>query len=239
MFDHHRKSPWFSEKYDPAPEFQNLRKRVRKEGWKDRIDTFLFDLEAGKFDPDLNEPQAESPAKENGATNGESSMPASESIVNPNNTAAPISEEPKAGGDDDEMQFNMNVEEDPGEADTNRTDTNGKSMTNNNKRTDRGDEVSVMPEGNQVMIRTIPPDIGRVKLEDVGVSAKAATKPLILFCQACSKVPGFVYIALGDPLQKRNYYRAGWLRFRDDADMGAVLAELSEKKVGQSPSRSL
>ncbi|KAJ6543854.1 hypothetical protein B0H19DRAFT_1168666 [Mycena capillaripes] len=215
MFDHHRKSPWFSEKYDPAPEFENLRKRVRKEGWKDRINTFLLDLEAGKFDPDLNEPEVESPVKENGTANGDSAMPASsDSVANPNGTAAPISEEPKASGDDDEMQFNMNVEEDPVEADTNRPDANGKNASNNNKRSDRGDEVSVMPEGNQVMIRTIPPDIGRVKLED-----------------ACSKVPGFIYIALGDPLQKRNYYRAGWLRFRDDADMGAVLAELSEKKI--------
>ncbi|KAJ7666549.1 hypothetical protein B0H17DRAFT_1089648 [Mycena rosella] len=216
MFDHHRKSPWFSEKYDPAPELQNLRKRVRKEGWKDRIDTFLLDLEAGKFDPDLNEPQVESPVKENGSANGEASLPSSESVPNPNGTAAPISEEPKAATDDDDMQFNMNVDEDHTEADTSRADANGKSAANNNnnKRTDRGDEVSVMPEGNQVMIRTIPPDIGRVKLED-----------------ACSKVPGFVYIALGDPLQKRNYYRAGWLRFRDDADMGSVLAELSEKKI--------
>jgi hypothetical protein len=40
-----------------------------------------------------------------------------------------------------------------------------------------------------------------------------------------------MYLALGDPLQKRNYYRAGWLRFRDDADMLAVMSELSEKKV--------
>ena len=32
-------------------------------------------------------------------------------------------------------------------------------------------------------------------------------------------------------MQKRNYYRAGWLRFGDDADMTAVLNELSEKKV--------
>jgi hypothetical protein len=40
-----------------------------------------------------------------------------------------------------------------------------------------------------------------------------------------------MYLALGDPLQKRNYYRAGWLRFHDDADMSAVMAELSEKKV--------
>ncbi|KAJ7367833.1 hypothetical protein DFH08DRAFT_829518 [Mycena albidolilacea] len=228
MFDHHRKSPWFSEKYDPAPEFENLRKRVRKEGWKDRLNTFLLDLESGKFDPDLT-PEAEttdipsSPVKENGpsAANGE---PASDSVAaNPNGAAAPISEEPKASGDDDEMQFNMNINVDedlPADADTNRPDANGKGAANsgnnngNRRASDRGDEVSVMPEGNQVMIRTIPPDIGRVKLED-----------------ACSKVPGYMYIALGDPLQKRNYYRAGWLRFRDDADMGAVVAELSETKI--------
>ncbi|KAJ6627363.1 hypothetical protein B0H10DRAFT_1994098 [Mycena sp. CBHHK59/15] len=191
MFEHHRKSPWFSEKYDPAPGFQRLRRRVRKEGWKDRVNTFLLDLEAGKFDPDLNEPEVESPTKENGATNGEGGV--SESVSNPNGTAAPISEEPKASGDDDEMQFNMNTEDDPAETDTNRADANGKYALNNNKRTDRGMSAIVH--------------------------------------QACGKIPGFMYIALGDPLQKRNYYRAGWLRFLDDADMTAVLAELSEKKI--------
>jgi hypothetical protein len=41
-----------------------------------------------------------------------------------------------------------------------------------------------------------------------------------------------VYLALGDPLQKRNYYRAGWIRFKEDTDMPAVMAELAEKKVG-------
>lgn len=44
-------------------------------------------------------------------------------------------------------------------------------------------------------------------------------------------MPGFIYLALGDPLQKRNYYRAGWLRFTDDADMSSTMSELSEKKV--------
>ncbi|KAJ7179566.1 hypothetical protein C8R46DRAFT_1345892 [Mycena filopes] len=220
MFEHHRKSPWFSEKYDPAPEFESLRKRVRKEGWNGRLNTFLLDLEAGKFDPDLNEPEPESPVKENWQRNEWERRerwprhPRPDSVANPNANAAPISEDPKVNADDDEMQFNMNVEEDPTEADTQRADMNGKGGSPNKRPSDRGDEVSVMPEGNQVMIRTIPPDIGRVKLED-----------------ACSKVPGFVYIALGDPLQKRNYYRAGWLRFRDDADMGAVLSELSEKKI--------
>lgn len=40
-----------------------------------------------------------------------------------------------------------------------------------------------------------------------------------------------MYLALGDPLQKRNYYRAGWLRFNDEADMSTVMVELSDKKV--------
>jgi hypothetical protein len=40
-----------------------------------------------------------------------------------------------------------------------------------------------------------------------------------------------MYLALGDPLQKRNYYRAGWIRFRDEADMTTVMTELTDKKV--------
>lgn len=44
-------------------------------------------------------------------------------------------------------------------------------------------------------------------------------------------MPGYMYLALGDPLQKRNYYRAGWIRFCDDADMTGVMTELTDKKV--------
>lgn len=40
-----------------------------------------------------------------------------------------------------------------------------------------------------------------------------------------------MYLALGDPLQKRNFYRAGWIKFRDDADMTAIMSELTDKKV--------
>ena len=40
-----------------------------------------------------------------------------------------------------------------------------------------------------------------------------------------------MYLALGDPLQKRNYYRAGWIKFTEDADMPMVMTELAEKKV--------
>ncbi|TFK43085.1 hypothetical protein BDQ12DRAFT_674366 [Crucibulum laeve] len=209
MFDHHRKSPWFAEKYDPAPEFQNLRTRVRKEGWKGRLSTFLHELESGKFDPDLNEPEAEpsSPVKET-AANGENGTTTE---TNGNGNAA--AEETKPAVGDDDMQFNVEADEEAAD-ETPRTETNGKSNSDKRRTDGRGEEVSVPVEGNQVMIRTIPPDIGRVKLEE-----------------ACSKIPGYVYLALGDPLQKRNFYRAGWLRFRDDADMTTVMSELSEKKI--------
>ena len=154
MFEHHRKSPWFAEKYDPAPEFQAMRTRVRKTGWRGRMDTFIMDLESGKFDPDLSEPVADTVSKENangesGATNGVKAEPEGE-------------EKPpaQAAGDDD-MQFNMEAEEDGGE------DAKGTAANKNRGGANRGEEVAVPPEGNQVMIRTIPPDIGRAKLEEV------------------------------------------------------------------------
>ncbi|EPT02795.1 hypothetical protein FOMPIDRAFT_1022699 [Fomitopsis schrenkii] len=211
MFEHHRKSPWFAEKYDPSPEFVALRQRVRKIGWRGRMDTFLMDLEAGKFDPGLHEPEPEpaSPAKES-ASNGDTSRSGAEA------TATSSAEETKpnanAGSAEDDMQFNVEPEDDTGDQEANRHDPSKPSA--DNRRNARGEEYSVPPDGNQVMIRTIPPDIGRVKLEE-----------------ACSNIPGVVYLALGDPLQKRNYYRAGWLKFRDDADMPTVMAELAEKKI--------
>ncbi|KAI6122847.1 hypothetical protein EDD17DRAFT_1802943, partial [Pisolithus thermaeus] len=199
MFDHHRKSPWFAEKYDPSPEFVALRRRVRKEGWRGKLDAFLHDLEAGKYDPDLNESESELPVTKESNTSG-----------GPGDGTAP--EDAKNAADDD-MQFNMDAEEDGADHEPSRAEVNGRVFVDN-KRGNRGEEISVLPEGNQVMIRTIPPDIGRFKLEE-----------------ACNKIPGYMYLALGDPLQKRNFYRAGWIRFRDDADMTAVMNELTDKKI--------
>ncbi len=149
MFDHHRKSPWFAERYDPAPEFENLRLRVRKEGWKGRLNNFLHDLESGKFDPDLNEPELDP------------SSPTKDGAEGTNVEGVSAGEEPKPT--DDDIQFNVEADDD----DPLRAEANGKSF-HDKRNINRGEEVSVPPEGNQVMIRTIPPDIGRVKLEEVG-----------------------------------------------------------------------
>ena len=213
MFDHHRKSPWFSEKYDPAPDFENLRMRVRKEGWKGRLDTFLHDLELGKFDQDFNESETvpSSLAKDTGET------------ANIDGSGA-AGDDPKPTFDD--MQDNVEGDDD----EPARADANGKGSYDK-KNINHGEEMSVLPEGNQVMIRTIPPDIGRVKLEEVGYPNEFYCTIVDSVEKFLSKISGFKYVALGDPLQKRNYYRAGWIRFQEDSDMSAVLAELSEKKV--------
>ena len=67
----------------------------------------------------------------------------------------------------------MKVDEDvvvEAEDEGDKLDANGKGVENGKRdNRDRGEEVSVSPEGHQVMIRTIPPDIGRVKLETVGI----------------------------------------------------------------------
>jgi hypothetical protein len=169
MFDHHRKSPWFAEKYDPAPEFVHLRRRLRKEGWKGRLGLFLDDLESGVFDPGFNEPSEQEPVKE-APFNGVSSEnidvgPADAEDIKPPTTG------------DDEMPT-VDAEEEAGENDAGRAETNGRG-NRDSKPNNRGEEVSVTPEGNQVMIRTIPPDIGRFRLEEVSFSTPSLLPPFL------------------------------------------------------------
>lgn len=161
MFEHHRKSPWFAEKYDPAPEFVSLRRRLRKEGWRGRLNLFLNDLETGKYDSNEPEEEPVSPVKE---TNGTSSGDTEAINLGPSGAEEV---KPVVVTGDEEMQ-NPDVEDEAGDNDAARHDTNGKGGSRDtNKPNNRGEEISVMPEGNQVMIRTIPPDIGRLRLEEV------------------------------------------------------------------------
>lgn len=177
MFEHHKKSPWFSEKYEPSPEAQALRARVRKEGWKGRLQGFLLDLESGKFDPDLNETHPEqppTPAKEQ-HLNGDSSTDGNGNAATA--ASATTSDDKPVAGDDD-MQFNIEPDEEPAD-DGPRPEANGKGSMNSKRQQqgdNRGEEIAVPCEGNQVMIRTIPPDIGRVKLEEVS-RANIFTRP--------------------------------------------------------------
>lgn len=148
MFEQHRKNPWFLEKYGLEDEYVNLRKRTRKHGLRGRIATFLDDLELGEYDPDL----APEPAQE--------AEPPS-----------PIKEEANGhdGLDDNKDDQDGQVEENaPGE--TPKPEANGTVVQrgSNSKRTQITGEEAIIPnDGNSIMIRTIPPDIGRLKLEEV------------------------------------------------------------------------
>lgn len=141
MFEHHRKSPWFAEKYDPSPEFVQLRARVRKEGWKGRMNAFLSDLESGKCDPDLNEPRQDaeplSPlVSKDGAVNGDAAQTngsAGEANVIPEDSKP-------SGSADDAMQFNVEPDEDTNEQDVGRADANGngRQVSDSKRPVDRG-----------------------------------------------------------------------------------------------------
>ncbi len=133
----------------------SLRTRVRKSGWKGRTNLFLTDLEEGKFDTNLAETEAEP------------SSPISPTATREkDNFEAPGEGKPEDKKEDDEFGLAMDGEEEAADNGDIKMDMNGKGVFDG-KRALRSDEVSVMPEGNQVMIRTIPPDIGRVKLENV------------------------------------------------------------------------
>ena len=141
---------------------------MREEGWKGHLNTFLDDIESGKFDHDVDENDAEPPASVTKENTGAEGAP------DANGDAAPISSEeikPVKGGDND-MQFNTDLDEELADHDAARTEatsSNGPGKPSyDSRRNTRGEEFSVPPKGNQVMIGTIPPDIGRVKLEEVG-----------------------------------------------------------------------
>lgn len=172
MFEHHKKSPWFAEKYDPSPEYVNLRKRVRKEGWKGRLNAFLFDLESGRFDPDFQEhipaEAPPSPVKENATVKKDDIPKKEEKDVKPEDADSDMAPAVPVADDSMKMDEEVNLGNDDEGDENDGGKSNGRARQDGREK-NRGEEISVHSEGHQVMIRTIPPDIGRVKLETVGV----------------------------------------------------------------------
>ncbi|KAG8919882.1 hypothetical protein FRC01_001052 [Tulasnella sp. 417] len=253
LFDHHKRSAWFIERYSPAENYAALRTRTRKLGWAGRIDEFMGKLEGGQFDPPKLELDATPPplsaaiqrdqpkeATSNGteggadpAANGNGSTAAAE-----NGNAAPGDVDMDETRAEDEMDINMydgeggNEMNGAGDADAAAAKGARDALPADAQVT--AEEVSVEPEGVQIMIRTIPPDLGRVKIEEVDDSLASTGLADVLTWgtfQACQKIPGFMYLALGDPMQKRNYYRCGWIRFEDDVDVPEVISKLGEEKL--------
>ncbi|KZO94909.1 hypothetical protein CALVIDRAFT_565311 [Calocera viscosa TUFC12733] len=213
VFNYHKGSSWFIERYDPSPEYLSQRTRVRFEGWTGKPDAFLHELEEGKCDPELTldpptAPEEEAEHKhENGVKDehedvgmeGEqAAKPESEDLV------SPLKEE--AG------------EEKPDVAEESKPETNGaggdRRGRDSKPRIPPELSVDVQPEGNQLLIRTIPPALPRDKIEEV-----------------CKGVDGFIYLALGDPQPKKSFYRPGWVKYNDEADMAAAVAHFSSQRI--------
>ncbi|KAG8715023.1 hypothetical protein FRC11_006078 [Ceratobasidium sp. 423] len=191
LFNAHKNQVWFIERYDPASEYVTLRDRIKAEGRKGRTARFVQELEEGKYDPVVEDPTT---------VTTEDKPPGS----------------PRAEGvdstHDNELDFDNGDDEEGNSKPTADAIENGKAKEG--PQGGRDVECSMETEGNQVMIRTLPPDIGRVKLE-----------------QALNTIPGFVYVTFGEPTFKKNFYRAAWIRFADDADMDQVMNSLSELKI--------
>ncbi|CAE6454792.1 unnamed protein product [Rhizoctonia solani] len=192
LFNAHKNQVWFVERYDPAAEHVALRDRIKAEGRKGRTARFVQELEEGKYDPVVEDPATVT------AEDKPAGSPRAEGGVDATN--------------DNEMDFDNDNEEEGNSKPTAETTENGKAKEG--PQGGRDVECSMETEGNQVMIRTLPPDIGRVKLE-----------------QALNTIPGFVYVTFGEPTFKKNFYRAAWIRFADDADMDQVMNSLSELKI--------
>lgn len=146
MFNAHKAQVWFIERYDPAADHVALRDRIKAEGRKGRTARFIQELDEGKYDPIAEEPITISSTEVKPPTS-----PHPEAVVDPNNEQEP--------------DFDNENEEEGNTKQTTEINENGKPKEG--PQGGRDEECSMETEGNQVMIRTLPPDIGRVKLEQV------------------------------------------------------------------------
>ena len=158
MFNYHKASPWFNEKYNPAEPYVNLRLRVRRDGWLGRISNFIHQLDEGQHDPILGQPEKSMPEASPSSPNGDTEIPSTEEVK--------VDE--TAEGEDETPSGDNTA---PSNGHSNGKKTGGPEPDSLRIKL-RDDEVSVLPEGNQVLIRTIPPDIGRVKLERVSATCE-------------------------------------------------------------------
>ncbi|EJU06075.1 hypothetical protein DACRYDRAFT_19390 [Dacryopinax primogenitus] len=207
VFNFHKASSWFIERYDPSPEYVSQRARIRLEGWTGKPEAFLHDLEEGKWDPEvtLEPPAAPEEAAEHKHGNG---------VKDENEDVAMESEHPaKAEGED----LVSPMKEEAGEEKPDAAETNGavdRRPKDVKARIPPELSVDVQPDGNQLLIRTIPPALPRAKIEEV-----------------CKGVDGFVYLALGDPQPKKSFYRPGWVKYTDEADMAGAVAHFSSQRI--------
>jgi len=78
---------------------------------------------------------------------------------------------------------------------------------------DGGETVNIGPEKNQILVRQIPPEVGRDELEEI-----------------LHEEEGFRYLALGEPHPSKRWSRVGWLLFEAD-DLQDTVERLNQKTI--------
>ncbi|KAF8759618.1 hypothetical protein RHS01_01713 [Rhizoctonia solani] len=162
LFNAHKSQVWFIERYDPQRNMVPCVTESRR-GPKGRTARFVQELEEGKYDPVVEDP----------TTVTTEPKPASS---------------PRAEGvdtNDNELDFDHDNDDEGNPKPATEATENGK--VKEGPQGGRDVECSMETEGNQVMIRTLPPDIGRVKLE-----------------QALNTISGFVFADDADMDQVMN-----------------------------------
>ncbi|KAG8759946.1 hypothetical protein FRC14_004499 [Serendipita sp. 396] len=190
LFEKHRTAAWFLEKYDPSERYSDLRARVRKQGWQGSLDQFVEQLEAGKFDYVF----------ESG-----NSKPTEQTTTDPQTGEAQDSVKVEVS-ETTQSEKPEKVEEEEEDGDEDPEWANGK---NGDK-----DEVIIPHKGHQVMIKSIPPEIGRLQLEPV-----------------VDKLSGVASLALGEPVARRSYYRSAWIEFNTEKEAREAMDKLSGQEI--------
>ncbi|WWC97408.1 hypothetical protein V866_004287 [Kwoniella sp. B9012] len=74
--------------------------------------------------------------------------------------------------------------------------------------------AEIAPKPKQVFVKTAPPTTSRKELEE-------------LF----ARVPGFQWLAVSEPAQKKSFHRVAWAQYADDVDIGEVINKLDGQKI--------
>ena len=122
---------------------------MRKTGWEGAIDKWISELEEGKHDP------VPDPATAAIARSSPIPIPANGNSIAAASTSRETNDNPPKSGPSETPK-----REDQEERDEESGDERERGPQD-------GDEIIIPQKGHQIMIKTIPPDIGRLRLEPV------------------------------------------------------------------------
>ncbi|KAI8443120.1 hypothetical protein BY996DRAFT_8530949, partial [Phakopsora pachyrhizi] len=224
FFEENKTKPWFCKKYLPGPEFEDMRECLKKKGQEGKVEAFVKGLNSGSFDI-VNYDYLPVSRK---FTGGKLLDKVENKTMNGGKMDAIAPE--LNGGDTqvEELSTNLDAEgkefEDPdnkisnGLVDPNASLTLpsdlGSLIGESMKGRGGVNDIVILPSSeNQLLIKSISPDLSREELE-----------------KHCKQVEGFDYLALSDPHIGKKLHWVGWVTFLPGTDMKEAKRTLSESK---------